>query len=58
MLKIKQFSEVDHSNSMYNKWTKILFYELCLINFLFFLKRCTIYQILRKMQKIYCYTKS
>jgi len=46
----------DHNNSMCNKRTKILFYELCLINF--FLRWCPIYQILLKMQKIKCYTKS
>jgi len=36
---------------MYNKRTKIVFYELCLINFLFFLRWRRIYQILLKMQK-------
>jgi len=43
---------------MYNKRIKIVFYELCLINFLFFLRWCVIYQILSKMQKINCYKKS
>jgi len=36
---------------MFNQRTKIVFYELCLINFLFFLRWCRIYQILPKMKK-------
>ena len=40
---------------MYNKQTKITFCELCLVNFLFLLRCCPIYQISRKMQKIKFY---
>jgi len=36
---------------MYNKQTKITFCELCLVNFLFLLRCCPIYQISPKMQK-------
>jgi len=37
---------------MNTKRTKIVFYELCLINFLFFLRWRSIYQILPKKCKI------